>query len=535
MKRFTCPLKFGKHFWPDNEFWSAQRRMILGVKQCVEVAMPACKEIGKDYGAGFVALSFFIDPRMYFDEGYVAEIERQRKPGWNPHTRRIITTSIKDEHLDVLWGEIARFYTTCKVPLNWREGGPLVMNHHEIRFASEGGADVKNPLNYLRGQVSKPDSVEGMSGHHAAYTLFIGDEASGLSDSVHKGAQGWAKKFLYPGNTNPCRNFWYRMCKEGDKRDESGKLTRMVISVAAVDSPNVAYALKEKQLGRQVTNTILVPGVLSYERYEWKRANLREVEQQIDLDAKFPSDASVLLFPEGWLAHSVQKAAELDASQRTRRQAKAMGIDPAEGGDRTAFCIIDEHGIIELVSLKTPNTNTTFEMALSLMRKFNVPSDKIVFDRACGKAHADRMRGMGFKVQTVHFGESIKLDLKRGITKIEDKREAREEGSLYKNRRAEMYHDLAAIINPSSPRGGFGMPARLRDIPRPNFSLFDQLEPIPYMFDRESGDGKLMLPPKDEMIELLYNGLGSPDEADALVLAVWGLTHKSLKATAGAA
>ena len=37
------------------------------------------------------------------------------------------------------------------------------------------------------------------------------------------------------------------------------------------------------------------------------------------------------------------------------------------------------------------------------------------------------------------------------------------------------------------------------------------------------------------MFQTLYNGLGSPDEADSLVLAVYGLTHKSLKAQAGVA
>ena len=43
---------------------------------------------------------------------------------------------------------------------------------------------------------------EGMSGHHAAYTLAIGDESSGLKDSAYSAMQGWAKRFLFFGNAN---------------------------------------------------------------------------------------------------------------------------------------------------------------------------------------------------------------------------------------------------------------------------------------------------------------------------------------------
>ena len=533
LDQIFCPLELGKLLWPDVFLWSRQREAVLSLKEAVEVDMPACKEIGKDFAAAFMALTFWIRPQCYFPQEHVRAVEKQRKPGWNPHSRRIVTTSIKDEHLDVLWGEIARFYVTSRFPLDAKHGGPFIMNHHEIRFKEEGGTDVKNPLSYLRGQVTKPDSVESMSGHHAAYTLFIGDEASGLQDSVHKGAQGWAKKFFYPGNTNPCRNFWFRHCKEGDRRDpDTGKLVRKVINVRAEESPNVAYALKQESLGMSVTNEVLVPGVLSLDRYRWKRTNLRPLEQEIDLEAKFPSDAKVLLFPDVWLKWSEAKAERIKGMKRV---ARAMGIDPAEGGDRTAFCVIDEHGVIELISFKTPDTSDTFDHAMALMRRWNVPPDRICFDVACGKAHADRMRRMGFKVRTVHFGESIQQEIKHGLTPIKDRREVREDKGLYKNRRAEMYHELSQACNPQESRGGFALASSLRSVPRADFNIFDQLEPILFMFDKESGDGKLMLPPKQEMIATLYDGRGSPDEADALALAFHAMTHKGVQSKAGAA
>lgn len=127
-------------------------------------------------------------------------------------TCRILTTSVKDEHLDVLWGEIGRFVTTSEHPLMAADGGPLVMNYHEIRRASEMGA--KNPLNYLKAQVSRLG--EGLAGHHSESSMIVGDESSGLDDVSYEMSQGWAKRMLWFGNPNYCTNFWRKGIEEGD-------------------------------------------------------------------------------------------------------------------------------------------------------------------------------------------------------------------------------------------------------------------------------------------------------------------------------
>jgi hypothetical protein len=98
------------------------------------------------------------------------------------------------------------------VPLIAREGGPLIVNHHEIRLKEEESA--KNPTNYLLGCVSAKG--EGLSGHHAAYTLAIIDEASGVDNIVKDMIEAWAAKVLIFGNPNPCENFFRQMCREGD-------------------------------------------------------------------------------------------------------------------------------------------------------------------------------------------------------------------------------------------------------------------------------------------------------------------------------
>lgn len=206
-----CPLKLQRTMWPGTRFYDKQIEIVTSVRESKETWVHAGNMLGKDYVAGYVALSFFLCPQVYFDPEYVAEVESWRSPdNPNPHTRRVVTSSVKEEHLNVLWGEIGRYVQTCRAPLVSPEG-PIVINHQEIRFANEMTA--KNPYNYLKGMVSQ--SVEGLSGHHAAYTLALFDEASGMEDDRYEAVQGWAKRVLGIGNPNPTTNFYYKGCKAG--------------------------------------------------------------------------------------------------------------------------------------------------------------------------------------------------------------------------------------------------------------------------------------------------------------------------------
>ena len=142
-------------------------------------------------------------------------------------TCRIVTTSVADHHLNVLWGEIGRFLSLAETPiidgkpvhLRYHPvkspDGALIVNHHEIRRHNE--MDSKNPLSYLKGQVSAKG--EGLAGHHSETSLFVADEASGLDDLCYEMAQGWMKRALIFGNPNPCQNFFRKMVDGGNIED----------------------------------------------------------------------------------------------------------------------------------------------------------------------------------------------------------------------------------------------------------------------------------------------------------------------------
>lgn len=126
---------------------------------------------------------------------------------------RIVNTSVKDDHLRVLWGEIGRFVQQARVPLDVRQGGPLIVNHRDIRKVMGGKMCT---ISYLRGMVS--ERGEGLAGHHAAWALGVIDEASGVDQQAYEAMQGWLKRLLVFGNPLPVapEHFFRKACREGD-------------------------------------------------------------------------------------------------------------------------------------------------------------------------------------------------------------------------------------------------------------------------------------------------------------------------------
>ena len=517
------PMELKALLWPDVYFYDKQREIIYSVCNDRETYVPAGNKLGKDFVAAFIALYFFLT----------------RKPV------RIVTTSAKDDHLKVLWGEIERFIARSKFPLKHTEGGPLVVNHRHIRKRKSDGTLC--PISYMIGMVASNDTLAAMQGHHAnpdtveeandgvPRTLFMSDESSSVPDPYYDMVTSWAKRMLIFGNAWECENFFKRGVKGGNVLSPDGKTySRRVIKITAQDSPNVRYGIAQEKLGRY-SNEILVPGVKDYAEYLHHRATLDPIKASVILDAEFYEGREVKMFPAPWL----QRCRELAKGLRGRKRvARAIGIDPAEGGDKTAMCAVDEWGIVELVSRKTPNTAEITAEAKAFIRKHQVAPENVYIDRGGGgKQHADRLRDDGYPVQTVSFGEPLSLEIRTGMRLVEEKIDLQGERYQYVNRRAQLYGQIRQLIDPSlrflheclddvSPHwDGFAIPD---DTPECR-ELLRQLAPIPLKYDRE---GRLKLlsknKPNPESTEpTLTELLGcSPDEADALALSIHGMVEQ---------
>jgi|SRR6185312_2128698 len=305
------------------------------------------------------------------------------------------------------------------------------------------------------------------------------------------------------------------------------KYYRKVIQIKAEHSPNVILGLAEKRAGKRPSNKMIVPGVLSWYDYQKRRSTWDLIRQCIGLDAEFYEGAELKMFPGLWLNRAATLARRLHLENRSRR-AKALGIDPGEGQEDSSFAVIDELGLIEMVSAKTPDTTAIPTICLDLMRRYKLQPEQVCLDRGGGgKQHADYLRRIGYKVRTVAFGEPILVPIKYGETQVKERIVNREERYSFKNRRAEMYGNLRVLLDPVNK--GFAIPAQYT-------TLREELTAFPLSYDEE---GRLFLPPKNKkdpnsktktLIEIIGH---SPNEADALVVAVHCMLTKPLMARAG--
>ena len=510
---YKFPVEFCKTVWPQVNLYKQQREILCSVRDNNETIVVAGNMLGKDFVAGLAVLWFFL----------------------TRHPCRIVTTSVKDPHLNVLWGEIGRFIQESKYPLVHKKGGSLIVNHHRLKKVFNGQIC---PLSEVTGQVAKEG--ESMQGEHIAQTgdgiprtLFVVDEASGVPEIYYTMATTWANRILVIGNPWPCDNFFRYSVdgrpgtkdKGGDlKAPDNGHLYRKIIKIKATDSPNIKLALSQKRRGQKPTNEIIIPGVKPYDIYLKDREMWDKVHQCVSLDAEFYKGADVLMFPPEWLNRAEQL---YDAQKNRNRKAEAIGIDPAEGGDYTAMYAIDKLGIIEGVEKKTPDTSVITGETIAFMQKHGVQARDVYFDAGGGgQQHVDRLRAQGYNVKAVRFGEAATPEKRRGMIKLEIRVEQDEVRYVYKNRRIEMYWLLRLMLDPNAEGSRFAISSE-------EVKLRQQLAPIPVLTD---GEGRLLLPPKRKpatntgkesttqtMIDLIGH---SPDRADALVLAVFGLQNR---------
>jgi hypothetical protein len=268
------PLLFRKLCWPDRPFYDKQIAVVLSVRDNDETFVPAGNQLGKDYVSGFVLVWFFCT----------------RIPA------RVVTTSVSGDHLDVLWSEARNFIQTSRYRL------PVEVLDADMYQTIDGH---RHPISYVKRMVTTEERIEKFQGHHVStfdlipHTLFVIDEGSGVPDGYYEKGTTWAKRVLVIGNTWPCENFWKRSCKGdpskadpgGDIRDpmDPSRFLRRVIRIKGSDSPNV-------KSGR-----VRIPGVLTADDYRKFRLRYDPVKASISLDAEFPEDRSVKMFPAEWL------------------------------------------------------------------------------------------------------------------------------------------------------------------------------------------------------------------------------------------
>lgn len=301
---------------------------------------------------------------------------------------------------------------------------------------------------------------------------------------------------------------------------------RKIIHIGAEDSPNVRRGLECLARGVPPDDLEVVPGVISWREYQHRKRVWDKVKQCIALGGHFWEGAESLMYPPDWLDRAERVAEGLRGRKRT---GAAMGVDSAMGGDNTAMAVTDALGLIDLTSHKTRDTSVIVGEVLALARRWSVPWERIMFDfGGGGKNHADNMRRDGYPVSVVSFGEPVTPPVKRGMRQFEERVEQKEARYSYVNRRAQMYGLLMDLLDPSFNEAGWGIPREQEELRR-------QLSLMPKLTDNE---GRLRMLPKTRRTtsskeQTLIELLGcSPDEADAVVLAVYGMSRRTVQSEA---
>ena len=89
------PGALQRYFWPQVTFTQEQWSIIYSVWDDDRTYVRAGNKLGKDFVAGFIVVAYFL----------------------SRHPCKIITTSVKDKHLEVLWTEVEKFLRISKYPL----------------------------------------------------------------------------------------------------------------------------------------------------------------------------------------------------------------------------------------------------------------------------------------------------------------------------------------------------------------------------------------------------------------------------------
>lgn len=550
------PFELSAVCWPDDKWASYQKRIIYSVWNNKETTVKAGNKLGKDYMAGFICVVGFL----------------------TRHPCRIVTTSAKEDHLRVLWGEIGERIRRSQIPLEFKKDkkkGVLIVKHNEIQKMVNG---ERCSISYIRGMVAGDDSIGSMQGHHVKNlgdgiwrSMFMCDEASHVNHEYYRMARSWFDRAYIFGNPWPCSNFFQQAFRgQPNTQDRGGDILRdpsapekgyyrKVFTIRATDSPNVQRGLLEEQHGITPSDKVIIPGLLTYSGYQESKKHWDAIQRTVSLDGDFYEGRELRMFPQDWMNHAAILARKFGiihpGTGDRRHTARGIGVDSAAGGDKTAIAACDECGILEIQAFRTPDTNVICPLVEAFVKKWKCSWDRVFFDiGGGGKQHADRLRARGRNVRTIVFNAAPTDDIDLLHTYPSDRKRSqdiRERRQTYKNRRAEMYGNLRELLDPAlvmlpqaqrneafkaicgsgmptMPFYGFSIPNGAVDEPFQSVDalaeLHRQMYPIPLTYNEE---GIIYLLPKhprpgvsaDQRSLTALIGC-SPDELDAAVLAV---------------
>ena len=375
----------------------------------------------------------------------------------------------------LLWKEIRALFR--RLPEEVR--GQAKCDMTQLQVLGEDGEP--DPYHYAYG--FSTEHADDMPGEHAENMLLVYDEAPGISDDQFSVMDTYqASRELMIGNpVNPDGRF-----RRAVERPELGWHT---VRIAAQDTPNFTG----EDLAPGVLRQLLQPSRVEEWKVEWGEESDYFKARVL---AEFPdADADHVIAPLSW----VQAAVEREPVELVRPTAQ-VGVDVARsGGNRTVIACRVGAEVVRIESIDGRTTTQevvwrTAQAAEDLWAQYRVPVKVLIDETGVGAGVADLLLPSSddrIDYRGVLFGGRAT------------------DAARFVNWRAEGYWCLRESLRAESTWPKLAVTWKGPETDR----LRAQLAAIRYEFR----GNRVKIESKDDM---LARGMPSPDEADAVVMAV---------------
>lgn len=338
------------------------------------------------------------------------------------------------------------------------------------------------------------DKADNMQGYHGPYILIIVDEAAGMRAEVMDAIEGLLTsenvRLLYIGNTTTGTGHFFNSHK-------SNLFHKIKISV--FDTPNFTsngilnlQDLQKFERREDVEKLPIAFPQLVTPLWAWERMQEWGEDTPIfkaRVLAQFPEEGEDTLIGLHLVDQAVNKTWKPE-ELAARPRANVVGIDVARfGSDQTVLTAMQSHQMLDLDWYNGKDTQSTAGRGIDMFKhhSFDKNLDSfVVDDTGVGGGVTDALRAAGYNVLAVNFGSSP-------------------ESEDFANLKAEIMWNMRQVF-------------RAGDI-----SILDKgklVAQIPMIRYDYSGNGKLVIVSKKQMKK---EGIESPDFADSLALALWGV------------
>lgn len=448
---------------------SEQQAILSAVQNNPRVSVMSGTSRGKDFVAAVAAICFlYLTPRW----NRLGELERNTKVAMTAPTDRQVG--------NIMYPEISRLFKRAKV-LPGRLVGYDIRTSHEEWF--------------LTGFKANKDNQEAWSGFHAANTMFIVTEASGIEEIIFNAIEGNLQ-----GNSrilivfNPNTTTGYAARSQKSPRWKKFRLD-------SLSSPNVKAKAE------------IIPGQVDYEWVKDKvehwcmpidPRNMDEVEGDFEFEGSwyrpndlfrvkvrgmFPRVSQDNLIPLEWIEMARRRWHE---TRKPKNVPLRVGADVAGmGRDETIFCHRYEDYVEKLEMVGTVGSADHMRVAGELTHLLKEPENKAFIDTIGEGA------GVYSRLEELEYSNAFSCKFSEGAEGLTDIT------GVYKfaNMRAYLFWSVRDWLNPAN-----GNKACLP----PCDQLLEEATEVKWKFQ---SNGAIIIEPKEDIKKRLKR---SPDYFDAL-------------------